>query len=208
MIPRISSKASPVKAITRIISSTLSLWKNNKTVWIINEPHLPEKRAGLDVMQSQPLCRMSFSQYQASLVAVCGEWGMRNAISWQSGDLSIQQVIWAYKLTFFSVLWLKKCNDHTVCTLHFYPCFQAQSSEEKDLDWVRWLVKNELTHKSAIGWGRDSQRTQEGWRREREEEEVFSPSGSLLPLRKCRSVSQSKITSSETLVEPIEPSSL
>ena len=122
--------------------------------------------------------------------------------------LSMQQVIWAYKLTFLSVLWLKRCNDHTVCTLHFYPCSQAQSSEEKDLDWVRWLVKNELTHKSAIGWGRDSQRTQEGWRREREEEAVFSPSGSLLPLRKCRSVSQSKITSSETLVEPIEPSSL
>ena len=141
--------------------------------------------------ESQPLCRTSFSQYQASSAAVCGEWGMRNAISCTNtvrrlALSSMQQVIWAYKLTFLYVLCLKWRNDHTVCTLHFYPCSQAQSRKEEDSGWVQWLVKTELTHMSAIGWGRDSQRTQEGWRREREEEEVFSLSGFLLPLKKMQ----------------------
>ena len=183
MIPRTSSKASPVKAITRITSSTLSLWKNIKIVWII---HLPEKKG-------RPRCYAKSTTvqdvFQPISAGVCGEWGMRNAISCtitvrRLALSSMQQVIWTYKLTFLYVLCLKWRNDHTVCTLHFYPCSQAQSREEEDSGWVQWLVKTELTHMSAIGWGRDSQRTQEGWRREREEEEVFSPSGSLLPLKK------------------------
>ena len=35
------------------------------SIWTINEPHLPY-RTGLDVMQSYPLCRTHFGQYQAS----------------------------------------------------------------------------------------------------------------------------------------------
>ena len=37
--------------------------------WTINEPHLPYK-TGLDVMQSHPLRRMRFGQYQASSAAL------------------------------------------------------------------------------------------------------------------------------------------
>ena len=38
-------------------------------LWTINEPHLPYK-TGLDVMQSHPLCRTHFGQYQASSAAL------------------------------------------------------------------------------------------------------------------------------------------
>ena len=38
------------------------------SVWTINKPHLPYK-TGLDVMQSHPLCRTCFDQYQASSAA-------------------------------------------------------------------------------------------------------------------------------------------
>ena len=47
-------------------------WSTKATfawVWTINEPHLPYK-TGLDVMQSYPLCRTRFGQYQASSAAL------------------------------------------------------------------------------------------------------------------------------------------
>ena len=46
--------------------SRVSPWRQTYMyTWTINEPHLPYK-TGLDVMQSHPLCRTRFSQYQAS----------------------------------------------------------------------------------------------------------------------------------------------
>ena len=43
--------------------------QNYLHAWIINEPHLPYK-TGLDVMQSHPLHRMRFGQYQASSACI------------------------------------------------------------------------------------------------------------------------------------------
>ena len=57
---------------------TLSVHRTNVSKWAscipymsINKPHVhfPEK-AGLDVMQSNPLCRMHFRQYQSSSVVL------------------------------------------------------------------------------------------------------------------------------------------
>ena len=48
---------------------------SHQYVWTINKLHLPYK-TGLDVMQSHPLHRMCFSQYQASSAA----------LGWQGGE--------------------------------------------------------------------------------------------------------------------------
>ena len=50
--------------LTSVVSLTILLH-----VWTINEPHLPYK-TGLDVMQSHPLRRTRFGQYQASSAAL------------------------------------------------------------------------------------------------------------------------------------------
>ena len=45
------------------------MWGCHMLSWTINEPHLPYK-TGLDVMQSHPLRRTRFGQYQASSAAL------------------------------------------------------------------------------------------------------------------------------------------
>ena len=44
-------------------------YKNNARLCVYEQPHLPYK-TGLDVMQSQSLCRTRFGQYQASSAAL------------------------------------------------------------------------------------------------------------------------------------------